>query len=74
MRRIVPILLLLSLLLLLVSTGVQAATGGYTVKPHVHNQDLIDNGLIDSSGAEKQTAEIITLTGRHTFIWSTYIC
>ncbi|KAF1078579.1 winged helix-turn-helix transcriptional regulator [Methanogenium sp. MK-MG] len=52
MRRIVSLLLLLSLLLLFVSTGVQAATGGYTIKPHVYNQDLIDKGLIDSSGAD----------------------
>ena len=51
MRRIVP-LLLLSLFLLFVCTGVQAATGGYTVKPYVYNQDLIDKGLIDSSGAD----------------------
>ncbi len=51
MRRIVP-LLLLSLFLLFVCTGVQAATGGYTVEPYVYNQDLIDKGLIDSSGAD----------------------
>ncbi|MCK4269100.1 MAG: winged helix-turn-helix transcriptional regulator [Methanogenium sp.] len=63
MRRIVPLLLLLSLLLLLVSTGVQAATGGYTVKPHVHNQDLIDKGLIDSSGADA------TITFRELPLW-----
>ena len=52
MRKIVFLFLLLSLLLLFVSTGVQAATGGYTVKPYVYDQDLIDKGLIDSNGAD----------------------
>ena len=52
MRKIVFLFLILSLLLLFVSTGVQAATGGYTVKPYVYDQDLIDKGLIDSNGAD----------------------
>lgn len=52
MRRIVSHLLLLSFILLFVCTGVQAATGGYTVKPYVYDQDLIDKGLVDSSGAD----------------------
>ena len=63
MRRITFLLLLLSLLLLFVSTGVQAATGGYTVKPHVDNQDLIDKGLIDSDGADA------TITFRELPLW-----
>lgn len=63
MRRILPLLLLLSLLLLFASTGVQAATGGYTVKPYVYNQDLIDQGLIDSSGADA------TITFRELPLW-----
>ena len=63
MRRITFLLLLLSLLLLFVSTGVQAATGGYTVKPYVYNQDLIDQGLIDSSGADA------TITFRELPLW-----
>ena len=52
MQRGVSHLLLLSFILLFVCTGVQAATGGYTVKPYVYDQDLIDKGLIDSSGAD----------------------
>ena len=52
MRRVATLLLLLFLLLLFASTGVQAATGGYTVKPYVYDQDLIDKGLIDTSGAD----------------------
>lgn len=52
MRSIVSLLLLLSVFLLFASNGVQAASGGYTVKPHVYNQDLIDQGLIDSNGAD----------------------
>ncbi len=52
MRRIVFHLLLLSFILLFVCTGVQAGTGGYVVSPHVYDQDLIDQGLVDSSGAD----------------------
>lgn len=63
MRRIVSVLPYLFLLLLFVSTGVQAATGGYTVKPHVDNQDLIDKGLIDSDGADA------TITFRELPLW-----
>jgi len=50
MRRIST--LLLCVLLLSLGTGVQVATAGYTVEPHVSDQDLLDKGLVDSQGAD----------------------
>lgn len=43
---------LLLFALLLLTPSVNAESGGYTVRPYVYDQDLIDKGLIDSSGAD----------------------